>query len=107
MTYAVVMKLLRGLENGNHDVYMDNYYSSPTLFRDLKSLGFGACGTVRVDRTGIPSVFRSALEKGKVRSRQLPGGVLALQWQDKRPVTMLSTIHSRGMTTDQRRSRHG
>ena len=81
--------------------------SSPDLFRDLKSLGIGACGTVRVDRKGMPALFSSNLEKGKERNRQLARGALALQWQDKNKVTMLSTIHQKGMTVVQRRSRHG
>ena len=107
LTYAVVMELMKGLEHKGHHVYMDNFFSSPDLFRDLKSLGIGACGTARVDRKGMPALFSSNLEKGKVRKRQLAGGVLALQWQDKNKVTMLSTIHQSGMTVVQRRSRHG
>ena len=103
--YAVVMKLLEGLDT-DHQIYMDNYYTSPTLFRDLKRLGFGACGTARVDRKGIPPTFRGKLPKGQVRTSTLSGGVLALQWMDKRLVTMLSTGNDSSMSTIQRRSRH-
>ena len=35
VTHAVV----EGLENHSHHLYMDNYYSSPCLFQDLKCLG--------------------------------------------------------------------
>lgn len=103
MTYAVVMKLLDGLTD--HSVYMDNYYTSPTLFRDMKKLGLKACGTARLDRTGIPKAFKEKLEKGQVRTARLPGGVFGLQWMDKRMVSMLSTEEERGMTTVRRRSR--
>ena len=99
------MKLLEGLDT-DHQIYMDNYYTSPTLFRDLKRLGFGACGTARVDRKGIPPTFRGKLPKGQVRTSTLAGGVLALQWMDKRLVTMLSTGNDSSMSTIQRRSRH-
>ena len=30
--HAVVLKLLEGLENHSHHIYMDNYYTSPSLF---------------------------------------------------------------------------
>ena len=39
-------------------------------------------------------------------TKKLPGGVLALQWKDKRVVTMLSTMHDASMVQKQRRSRH-
>lgn len=35
VTHAVVLKLLEGLENCGHHVYMDNYYTSPSLFQNL------------------------------------------------------------------------
>ena len=41
----------------------DNFYSSPALFRDLLVEGFGACGTVRKDRRGVPSSVKMALLK--------------------------------------------
>ena len=99
------MDLLKGLENRDHNVYVDNFYSSLLLFKDLQKVGIGACGTVRIDRKGIPVIFKSTLQKGEVRTRRLDGGVLALQWQDKRTVSMLSTIHDAGMSTIQRRTR--
>ena len=54
LTYAVVVKLLEGVEKNKHHVYMDNLYTSPTLFKDLKASGFEACGTARTDRIGMP-----------------------------------------------------
>lgn len=85
---------------------MDNYYSSPTLFEDLKSSGFEACGTVRTNRAGMPKEFKQPnLTKGDMKTVQLSGGVLALQWMDKRAVSMLSTMHDGSMIPKQRRSR--
>ena len=78
-------------------VYTDNIYSSPALFRDLTERGFGACGTVRKDRRGIPTSIRhTGQKKGEVVS-SVDDDVLSLKWHDKRDVTMLSTFHEAHM----------
>ena len=73
---------------------MDNYYTSPTLFTSLLQLEFGSCGTVRINRRGMPKEVTAAkLKKGDMTSREVQKGTLALKWQDKQPVVMLSTIN--------------
>lgn len=52
---ALVFKLLNGLENFIHTVWMDNYYNSPALARKRKSLGFDYTGTQRTNRQFVPS----------------------------------------------------
>ena len=104
-THAVVLKLVEGLEGRGHHVYTDNYYSSPALFGDLRRLGFGACGTVRVNRQGMPKEMKAGLKKGDSMSRQIDTTMMALKWMDKRPVTMLTTIHDDSFVTKRRRSR--
>ena len=105
MTHAVVLKLLEGLEGRGHHVYTDNYYSSPALFGDLRRLGFGACGTVRMNRRGVPAEMKTALKKGETVSKDVDDSMMALKWMDKRPVVMLSTIHDDSFVTKKRRSR--
>ena len=105
-THAVVLKLLEGLEGRGHHVYTDNYYSSPALFGDLQRLGFGACGTVRKNRRGLPDeTTKAKLKKVEVVSKQIDSSMLALKWMDKREVMMLSTIHDDSFVTKKRRSR--
>ena len=70
-THTIVLKLLEGLEGRGHHVYTNNYYSSPALFGDLQHLGFGACGTVRKNRRGIPDEMKAKLKKGEVTSQQI------------------------------------
>ena len=82
--HAVVLALLQGLEGRGHHVYTDNYYSSPALFRDLRDLGFGACGTVHVNRHGLPAAMRAKLAKGDTTSVLIDNKMMALKWMDKR-----------------------
>ena len=87
VTHGVVLKLIEWLENRGHHVYMDNYYTSPTLFTSLLQLGVGACGTVRINRRGMPKELTAAkLKKGEMTSSEVQKGILALKWQDKRPL---------------------
>ena len=65
LAHRVVMELVSPLSNMGYRVYTDNYYSSPTLFSDLKDNGFDACGTIRKDRKGLSETFKStSLAKG-------------------------------------------
>ena len=106
VTHALVLKLLEGLEHRGHHVYMDNYYTSPTHFTSLLRLGFGACGTVRINRQGMPTEVTTAkLKKGEMTSSEVQKGILPLKWQDKWPVVMLSTIHDDSWVTKRRWTR--
>ncbi len=79
MTHAVVLKLAEGLRQKGHHLYVDKWYTSPTLFLDLKALGFGACGTVRTNRKGMPDEMkRGKLQKGCVKAVKMTGGLMAL-----------------------------
>lgn len=106
VTADLVLRLVEGLENKGHHLYCDNYYTSPDLFLALKNLGFGACGTVRVNRRGVPASIKAKekMQKGEIKSVSTDG-VLALKWQDKRQVTILTTIHDSSTTVKRRRTR--
>ena len=53
------MSLISDLNNKGFHIYVDNFYTSPTLFSDLHSHDFEACGTVRCDRKGLTDKFKS------------------------------------------------
>ena len=107
MTHAVVLKLLEGLENHGHHIYMDNYYTSPSLFQNLRHPGFGACGTVRTNRRGVPDEIKANLQKGEIVSKMIndDDDVMALKWMDKHPVAMLTTVRDDSVVTKQRQTR--
>ena len=59
------MRLLEGMEGIGYHVYMDNYYTSPLLFKEMGKRGFGACGTARVDRKGMPEAWKGSKTKNQ------------------------------------------
>ena len=46
ITSGVVLRLVEPICGHGHHVYMDNLYTSPTLYAELHLQGFGACGTL-------------------------------------------------------------
>ena len=54
----------------------------------------------------MPKEVTAAKLKGEMTSSEVQKGILALKWQDKRPVVMLSTIHDDSWVTKRRRTRH-
>ncbi|KAJ8333480.1 hypothetical protein SKAU_G00414880 [Synaphobranchus kaupii] len=57
--------------------------------------GTGACGTVRLNRRGMPT-FPKKMKRGEVTFRE-NGTQLAVKWQDKRDVNLLTTVHPSSM----------
>ena len=88
-----------------HHLFCDNYYTGVPLFLSLHELGYGACVTVRVNSRGVAKQLTTTkLAKGEVLTVQTEDSTLALKWMDKRPVTLLSTIHDDTMVTKVRRT---
>ncbi|KAM3871364.1 piggyBac transposable element-derived protein 4-like [Diretmus argenteus] len=97
LSYYAVMDLIQPsyLGTGYH-VYIDNFYTSPKLFRDLVFMKFGACDTYRDNRKGRPRGRENALtkksERGSVRwIREEP--LVFIKWMDTQEVSVCSTIH--------------
>ena len=62
----VVRGLTRAVEGKNHEVYMDNYFSSVVLFEERLQKDVLCCGTLRTNRMGCPE----KLKKKKVVTKQ-------------------------------------
>ena len=82
-------------------MYMDNYYTSPTFLPLCNSLGLER-GTVRINRHRMPKQVTAAKLKGEMTTSEVKKGMLALKWQDKQAVVMLSTIHDDSRVTKRR-----
>lgn len=97
---AVVINLCGDHLADGHTIYMDNWYSSPFLFLQIHEAGSNAVGTVRVHRKNMPKELKKTkLKKGECKAF-FSQGIMALTWQDKKPVNMLSTCHKSANVTD-------
>lgn len=98
LSYDTVMSLLNtSLLGTGYKLYVDNFYTSPVLFKDLLQKNISACGTIRTKRQGYPSTTNNALDckapRGSIRwLREDP--LLFVQWKDTRDVFMCSTMHT-------------
>jgi hypothetical protein len=93
-----VLELLNPYLGLGYSVYMDNYYNSVQLTRNLYELNTTVCGTIRQNR-GLPKDFtnqRKGLKRGEMTFR-CEGELLLVSWMDKKLINMISTIHSAEM----------
>ncbi len=110
-TQSVVYQLaveLPALPNGQtYTIYLDNLLTSTQLFRGLKFVGIGACGTTRATSSpDFPALLHLLKDKyGHI----LPwgtlvaipvDGVLCLSWIDNNTLLSLSTVHTVNKVAD-------
>ena len=106
MTAGVVLHLVEPIRGLGHHLYTDNYYTSPALYAELRRHGFEACGTLRLNRRGVPPEAKATLRKGERRAVVVDDYTAVIQWHDKRTVSILSTVHTDTPVQVERRSRH-
>lgn len=95
MGTRVVLKLLEPLLGKGYCVTINNFYTSPELVDALIKNCTDVYGTVRANRKEMPPEFRAPkLKKGDVHAYQR-GKCVALQWRDKKVVTVMSTVQCR------------
>ena len=88
-------------------LFIDNFYTSPRLLRDLLHAGTYCTGTTRANRKDFPKEVIPAelnLPSGSMWSTisKLVGGLgkmVAVWWRDRRDVLVLSTMHNTSATT--------
>uniref|UniRef100_A0A8C6WGX3 PiggyBac transposable element-derived protein domain-containing protein n=1 Tax=Neogobius melanostomus TaxID=47308 RepID=A0A8C6WGX3_9GOBI len=96
-SYDVVMRLLNSTQLGSgYKLYVDNYYTSPALFRDLLQRRISACGTMRSTLREYPKATANKMPPrapcGSIRwLRQKE--LLFVKWYDAREVTMCTSMH--------------
>jgi hypothetical protein len=91
--HGTVLQVIRRVEGLAHKIFMDNYFTSPTLFGDLFQLKSNACGTVR---HGMPrDIGPNSLKKKREDTMTGVRGTLrAVRWKDRRDVYILTNMHA-------------
>jgi hypothetical protein len=53
-THDLVMRMMDGYEDKSYNLFIDNWFSSPTLADHLHEVGIAVCGSVNLNRSGMP-----------------------------------------------------
>ncbi|KAH8021399.1 hypothetical protein HPB51_015579 [Rhipicephalus microplus] len=98
LAFDVVTSLCEMYFDQRYTLFMDNFYTSTSLFLHLLERKTLACGTTRKDRRTFPaelkdSTWEKKAKRGDVRWLRHQG-VLYFQWKDRRAVHMMSTAHT-------------
>lgn len=105
---TVVQELTRSLVGKNHIIMMDNYFSSPLLFEQLKADSIYACGTVRSNQEGLPNLTSDKkMKRGNFYFRISDQGLFFVKWKDNRSVHFLSNYHENEECTVKRTLKDG
>jgi hypothetical protein len=97
LAQKVVLDLVADVQDKDHAISMDNFFTFVGLFKELASIQIYATGTVRTNRIGLPSAlkntraFKNVLQ-GTLEWRMHETRRMArVLWKDKKPVLLLST----------------
>lgn len=102
-TEKIVWHLMLPLLNKGHHLYVDNFYTSLPLFKELFEYNTPACGTIRKTRKGFPTELVKKKQRMGQSSSLRCDPLLAVKFSDKKDVHMLSTIHNSATRTVTRR----
>lgn len=85
-------KMLGDLAKLGRFLYIDNWYTSPLLFKQLVDEKSNACGTVRMNRKYLPKFNTTQRKVGDMNVLHTPKLCLIL-WKDKKVVSLRKTSH--------------
>ena len=95
--YDVVMRLMAPYFGLGYHLFVDNFYSSVTLFKHLYNRGVLATGTILEKSRSFPPTLKNSKEWAKGREwgsmrwvRDSP--CLVLQWVDNKVVSMITSV---------------
>lgn len=92
----VVKKMMGDLSKQGRTIFLDNWYSSPSLFSVLHKEKNNVIGTVRLNRKYMPQTDKKYLKKipkGQVKTF-CSDTMIAMLWRDKKIVSKLSTCQT-------------
>ena len=92
---SIVLDLLKSIIGLGCELYIDNFFNSPTMQCYLAERNIRCCGTVRPMRKHMPKDFpaHNTMKRGDV-SHFTCNGISAINWMDNKPVYLLSNFIS-------------
>ena len=107
---SVVTRLTRDLVGKNFHIYMDSFFPSVSLYRNLLADNIYCTGTLRTNRCNFPPNLKDVAKRGLACRgdsvvRQ-DGNVCVTAWQDSRPVTFMSSGHNPDHTKVMQRKKY-
>ena len=95
-THDLVVFMMKGYLEDNFILFMDNFYSSPYLFHELKKSKTGAVGTLRLNRKGVPGIIKHAKlpNKGDKVVASYNDEIVLTKIHDRKVVTFISTVYN-------------
>lgn len=95
--HLLVMRLMDGLLDQGYTLYVDNWYTSGPLFKELFSRRTMAVGTVRVNRRGYPRELKDDM-------KEWSACVERGSWHFQYVLPLLQLVHFRVFSVLQRRT---
>ncbi|XP_068077127.2 piggyBac transposable element-derived protein 4 isoform X4 [Danio rerio] len=97
LSYETVMALVdENMLGSGYKLFVDKFYTSPTLFTDLLDKKVLACGPVWPNRTGYPKSAKNKLLSNAPRGTMRwirQDKLLFVEWKDSKEVQMCSSFH--------------
>ena len=105
---CVVLSMVDHLHNKNHEVYLDNYFTSIPLLEHLKNVGIRVCSTIKANRKFLPTHLKQdkTMQRGDFDYR-VASDIVFYNWMDNKPVTVVSNFHVTDTAKVSRRLRDG
>lgn len=90
-------------------IYFDNFFTTLPLLERLKVENTLACGTVRLNRKGVPQNLRptKTMVRGDFDHRISSMDISFFQWKDSKPVCFASNFHGTDVTVVTRKQKDG
>ena len=98
LAYSVVMKLVEGFKNQGYRLFLDSFYTTLNLVKDLLKDTVYVIGAMKRNSTAMPLCFKNDDGWEKVATRgdfrwHREGDFLTVQWKDCKVVSVISPIH--------------
>ena len=96
---------MQPFKDQGHNLWFENFYTSPALMVKLLEMRTNACGTCRVNRKLFPAEFKDIKKwkckaaRGDMRWCRIDRKILVIQWKDTHAVTCLSNFHNANDST--------